>query len=178
MEHVDSCEGRAIVVAGGRCVWDDLRKVSWRCKAVCVNDIAMHFPGPVPHLFSNNDKWLPRWRAGRRDQYVKRFGEVGLTHSHQTGGEVTWPWTGAGTSSLGAVLTTLALGFEEVVLVGVPLDDSGHYFEPPWTTSTFSKQVPLKGNGRIKYWEDARDNVFEGRVKSLSGRTKDLLGAP
>lgn len=175
MDWVDSRSGRCIVAASAACIWNDLRQVNQRAQVVCVNDMAMHFPGPVNHLYSNNDRWLDRWKAGRRDQYVKRFGEVEVTHSNITGGQVTWPWPGAGTSSLGAVYTALALGYEEITLVGIPLDDSPHYFEAPWVTSTFSKQVPPKGDGRIKYWADAAANVFDGRVKAISGRLKDIL---
>lgn len=172
-DWLDRESGRCLVVGGAYCVWDDLRKIKKRAKTICVNDISMHFPGVVNHCYSNNDTWLPRWRAGRRDQYEKRFGPVGTLHSNQKGGEVTWPWPGSGTSSLGAVYTALALGFDEVIIIGVPLDDSRHYFEPPWTTSSFSKQVPHKGNGELKYWHGAAKNVFEGRVTAASGRLVD-----
>ena len=144
---------------------------------MCVNDIAMHFPGPVNHLYSNNNRYLEFWRKARRDQYVKKWGPVVRTHSNIVGGETTWPWPGCGTSALGAVYTALML-YDEVVLVGVPLDDTGHYFEPPGVESSFSRQVPLKGNGTLKYWHSAAENVFEGRVTSFSGRTRELLGEP
>lgn len=145
---------------------------------LCVNDVAMHFPGPLKHLFSNNASFLKHWVNARRDQFVRMWGPVGITHSCQKGAMVHWPWSGAGTSSLGATYTALALGYSEVILCGIPLDDSGHYFETPETESSFAKQVPLKGNGDVKYWQKARDEVFMGKVKSMSGRTADLLGMP
>ena len=178
---MDSCQGRAIVVGGAMCLWDDLRRVRWRCEVICVNDIAMHFRGPVNHLYSNNHNYLPKWKAARRDQLVRKWGPVVTTHSCQKGGEVTWPWPGHGTSALGAVYTALALGYEQITLVGVPLDDSPHYFEPHWLekgTVTFSKQVPEDVKGVPKYWHHAAQNVFQGRVHSLSGRTRELLGEP
>jgi hypothetical protein len=49
---------------------------------------------------------------------------------------------------------------------------SGHYFDPHWYGSEFQD----KPNAMV--WKWARDNVFEGRVKSLSGNTKEWLGAP
>jgi len=186
MDSVDSGSGPCLVVGGSRGVWADLRpfhaeyggKFGGRYDVICVNDIGMHFPGPLKHLYSNNDAFLPKWRAARRDQFEKTWGPIKFTHSNQAGGMVTWPWPGCGTSSLGAVYTALALGYAPVILCGVPLDDSGHYFEPPWRESSFLREVPHKGDGRIKYWADAAKNVFEGRVKSMSGRTRELLGAP
>ena len=166
-------------------MWDDLVRLcgnptvfAGRFDVIAVNDVAMHFPGPLKHLYSNNTTYLKYWVQARRDQFIRMFGPVGYTHSCSIGSMVTWPWPGCGTSALGAVYTGLALGYNEVILCGIPLDDSGHYFETPATPSSFSKQVPPKGNGEIKYWQKARDEVFMNKVRSMSGRTAELLGAP
>lgn len=90
---------------------------------------------------------------------------------------VVWPWPGFGTSGFNAVLTGLGLGYEEIILAGIPLDDSGHYFDPPNTRTKFTQEVPTL-NGELKHWADAERNLFKGRVKSLSGRTREVLGAP
>jgi len=67
------------------------------------------------------------------------------------------------------------LGYDKIVLAGIPLDNSGHYFEPPWRKSNFLNEVPNKGDTRIKYWDDAAKNVFCGKVSAQSGRLKDVL---
>ena len=74
-----------------------------------------------------------------------------------------------------AVYTALALGYDEIILCGVPLDDSHHYFDPDWRKCSFTKQVPLKGNGQIKYWADAQAKVFQGKVTARSGRLTEIL---
>ena len=184
--YVDSESGPCLVVGGARCVWNDIRpfhaeyggKFGGKFDVICVNDVGMHFPGPVKHLYSNNHLFLEKWKSARRDQFVSTYGAIKLTHSQQQGGNVTWPWPGSGTSGLGAVYTALALGYDPVIICGIPLDDSGHYFDMSETRSSFTKQVPLKGSGVIKYWHKAREDVFQGRVTSMSGRTRDLLGSP
>ena len=47
--------------------------------------------------------------------------------------------------------------------------------KPDWRSSSFSKQVPLKGNSKIKYWQDAADRVLQGKVRAMSGRLKEIL---
>jgi hypothetical protein len=64
------------------------------------------------------------------------------------------------------------LGYEEIVLAGIPMDNAGHYFDPPWVATD------LADSAVATVWREARDRVFDGRVKSLSGNTRDWLGAP
>ena len=67
----------------------------------------------------------------------------------------------------------LALGYNKIILAGVPLDGSGHFFDPPdKETKQFSGQnIDLE-------WKWANDKYIKGRVKSLSGRTKEWFGEP
>lgn len=179
LKWVDAESGPCIVVGGGRCVWNDIQRAQRFARSVItINDITMHLPMKIDHVYSNDHLWLPKWKAARRDMLEKQFGETGPTHSNTVGGDITWPWPGHGSSGLGATYTALALGYSPVVLCGIPLDDSGHYFDPPWVESNFLREVPLKGNSTMKYWHDARERVFQGKVFSMSGRTRDLLGEP
>lgn len=175
--------GLLIIAASGRCVWGDLEKAGMAKNhddhphIMCVNDMIMHYPGRVDHVYSNNHSYLPKWIAARRDQYVSRYGEIKNTHSNKCGGRYTWPWPGHGTSSLNAVYTGIALGYDSIWLCGVPLDDAGHYFEAPWEKTNFIREVADR-DGEIKYWGNAKKKIFDDKVRSFSGRTRDLLGAP
>lgn len=174
------CEGKLLIVAGGRCVWDDISQLNVNnYDVMCVNDIIMHFPYRINHAYSNDHIWLPKWIAARRPRYVKDFHENIVTHTCGIGsGSMSiWPWPGHGTSSLNACYTGLALGYDEIVLAGAPLDDSGHYFDPPDVRTNFIREVPARGEdiNIPRYWQGAVA-TFAGRVKSLSGRTKNLLG--
>ncbi len=189
-ELVNSQEGRrCVVVATAACVWDDLKYTGctgdfnndWH--VMCVNDIAMHYPGVVNHLYSNQHRWIPHWCAARRETIGGRrvrdhWGDIGATHSCRVGGQYQWPWPGHGTSTLNAVYTAFALGYNPIVICGAPLDNSNHYFEPEWVTNNFEREVATrKGTDILMYWGQAYDKFFKGRVFSQSGRTMELLGA-
>lgn len=175
---------KLLVVAGAACVWDDLAllgvkggsdNAGW--DVMCVNDVVMHYPGRVKHLYSNDHRMIPHWLGARRHQYTRAFGPIEYTHSCRVGGKYSWPWPGHGTSALGAVYTGLAMGYETIVLCGVPLDNSPNYFSPDWELRNFTREVGVK-NGEMQYWARAASKCFHGRVKSMSGRTRELLGAP
>lgn len=181
-DMVGKFSGRLVIVSGGRCVWDDLASLGLRGghgpDVMCVNDVVMHYPGMVKHLYSNDRRRISGWLQMRRPEIEREYGPVRYTHSCREGAKYHWPWPGHGTSSLGAVYTGLAMGYDEIVLCGVPLDDSGHYFDPPWKESNFTREVGVKGNGQMQYWAEAAKKCFQGRVKAMSGRTRELLGPP
>lgn len=176
-----SYSGLLILVGGARCVWDDIERAGMAKNndhdVMCVNDIIMHYPGRIEHAYSNDHVWLKRWLETRRQIHQQRWGAPKHNHSVKAGGKWTWPFPGHGTSSLNAVYVGLALGYERIWLCGVPLDDSGHYFDAPWVKTNFSHEVAGRQGGP-RYWESAARRIFKGRVKSFSGRTRDLLGEP
>lgn len=180
--ELNTCSGPCLVVGGARCVWEDLSKVDrgkpW--SILCVNDVIMHFPAKLHHVYSNDHRMLPHWVAARRPIFVRDLdkGERPMIHTSMVGGPnmVLWPWPGNGSSGMNAALTAIALGYDDILLVGMPLDDSGHYFEPPWVRSNFTNEVPDRDGGP-RHWRDMV-KVFDGKVRSMSGRTRELLGGP
>lgn len=174
-----------IIAAGGGCVWDDLKAFGYPSDpghdVMCVNDMISYFPGKVKHAYSNDAKMLPHWVNARRPKYVREYG--GPRHVYTCGvkghhsSTVFLPWPGHGTSGLNAVYTGLWLDYDTIVLCGVPLDNGPHFFEAPWVCSNFLNEVTETDRGP-RYWENAAKRVFDGKVKSLSGRTRDLLGSP
>lgn len=210
IQHMDlpdawgSCEGRLLIVAGGRTVWEDLKpfaaghlqgwnKINFDGDIMAVNDIGMHLPCKLRHWYSNDGYMLPRWASARRPEYrdfvdLAQDGVSGrpperktnaILHSFRTYGSneiVKWPWPGHGGSGLNAVYTGLGLGYTDITIAGMPLDNSGHYFDPPWVITRFNTQVPDQVDRKEnRWWQNAREKVFKGRVKSLSGRTKEWL---
>lgn len=177
------CGHRLLVVGGGRCVWNDLASMNVRCDeandgwhVMCVNDVVMHFPGKITHFYSNDHRWITNWLNGRRELHMRRFGPVPYVHSCNTGARYNWPWPGHGSSALGAAYCGIAMGYDPVVLCGIPLDDSGHYFDPPWKKTNFRREVGTQPDGQMQYWANAKRQHFEGKVYGTSGRTAELLG--
>ncbi len=186
-------KGKGVVVCGdAACVCDDLQRFGcaerqgrgkvWKSgwHFMTVNKMCETFPGDIEHAFSNEPHTLLRFIAARRVEYAREFNMPQETHSISKGCKWTWPWGGHGTSGLGAVLTALALGYDQVVLAGMPLDDGPHNGEPPWRRTGFasSEAAGPVGGGMDSHWKTAKDLAFGDKVKSMSGRTRDWLGSP
>lgn len=174
---------RLVIVGSGRCVWEDLIALGpftlecpgWNTMAL--NDMIVHFPFRLHHVWSNDHRPLKHWLEVRRPEFKKLDDKIEVHTEVYEHGWHAWPWPMHGTSALNACYTGLALGYEQIVLCGVPLDDSGYYWAPPWIGSQFDKEVPDREDG-LRYWSRAEKEVFDGKVKSMSGRTKALLGSP
>ena len=175
-----------LICAGGHTVWDDLIKVGYDhvdqasspWDIMCINDIFMHFPGRVHHFYSNDRKFMPNWSAARRQLYTIEFPFTTKTHTLRHGAQYNWHWPGHGTSSLNGVYCGLAMGYKRIILCGVPLDNGPHYWEAPWRKTNFDREVPTRPDGTMAYWFRAKSRVFDGKVFSMSGRTRELLGEP
>jgi hypothetical protein len=177
-------KGLAVVMATGRCVWDDLTyKFSVEgnhASVIAVNNMILHWKGRVHHGVSMHPEEPGLWRALRR--YYQ--GEESHVHTHGYRKhnktelqEVDYVWdiprAKGGTSSLLAVYIGLALGFSRIVLCGVPMDGTGHFYDAP------NAEVKVFGSDFLKTeWMRSIREDFQGRVRSVSGRTKTWLGEP
>ena len=132
-------EGRRVIVCGdAACIWDDLELLG--CKSLVgrggvakedwdflvVNKLGEVFPGNIEHWYSNEPPVLQRYIASRRPEYSREFSGPNHTHSCNRGAKWLWPLGGHGTSGLGATLTAVGLGYSEIVIAGIPLDDGPH----------------------------------------------------
>lgn len=184
--------GKGLVVcADAACIWDDLERFG--CKRthrlgsvykegfdfLTVNKLVEVFPGNIEHAYSNEPVLLAKFIAARRSEYAREFDGPRHTHSCQAGAKWHWPFGGHATSLLSATLAGVAMGYGQVVICGGPLTDGPHNGEPPWRKTGFTREAADSVDDKInRYWKRARDMAFQGRVKSMSGRTKDWLGAP
>ncbi len=187
-------KGGLIVCGDAACVWDDLERFGARQNAgqgsvgksgfhvMTVNKLVEVFPGRIHHSYSNQPHLLNKFIEARRGEYRMEFGGPEHTHSCNEGAKWRWPWGGQGTSGLGAVLVGVGLGYDQIVLCGLPLDNGPHNGEPHWRKCHFavSEAAGPKGivNGENSHWKRARELAFEGKVRSMSGRTAEWLGRP
>jgi hypothetical protein len=175
--------GVAVVMATGRGVWDDLTyrfsPEGNHAAVIAVNNMILHWKGRVHHGVSMHPEEPGLWRALR--PYYQCEGSHVHTHgyrAHEKPGipecDYIWdiPAGKGGTSSLLAVFIALAIGYDRVVLCGVPLDGNGHFYDPP------DMKIPVFSSDFLQSeWLKAREQ-FSGRVRSVSGRTRDWLGEP
>lgn len=168
--------GAVLIMGGARSLWSDLDLLGpWEADRIGVNDIIGHWQGALRHAVTLHPEYLPGWLQYRRGHNYGSGGHV-HTHSHKHAPEVenVWPfYNGGGSSGLYACYAAIAMGYSSIVLAGMPMDDSGHYFDPP-----AARHGHLGRRPDHLVWEEARDRIFKGRVRSLSGWTAQALGRP
>lgn len=169
-----SCRGACLVVGSSRDVWLEVGDTNrWRESAVlAVNDMIMYWPTRLHHAYSNDWRFINGWCELRRPLWIDR-GDQGvrpLRHCFRPAGNATvWPWPGTGTSGLNAVFTAVGLGYDPVIVAGMAMDDSGHFFDPPGKWTNY-------GHER-RFWVNCAE-ALRGTVYGLSGFVKDLLRPP
>ena len=173
-------EGTLLIVSSGRCVWEDVRTFRLECDVLAINDMIPHWPGPLKHCYSNHGDGLSDWLRATPFHY-KKYRENVQMHSFKEmhiKNYYHWPVPGRGSSGLCAILVALGLGYDEIFVAGMPLDESGHFTDPP-------NDHPLWDDSRRKpsnFVRESPDRLWEplikceefNRVHFLSGRIKDL----
>ena len=182
---------RLVIVGSGRCVWDDLEQLhTFRTKEItddvmCINDMIMYYPGNITHCVSCDAPMLHKWWDARRPPYKTSFAQPPRFHTVDNDQGVpkveTWKFQGGGTSGLLACFVGLQLGYDDIILCGVPIDNTGHFWEAPWGKTNFNREINdihgrIRGDSR-RYWTKAKEK-FAGRVTSMSGNTKLIFGPP
>jgi hypothetical protein len=189
-----SYKGKNLAVCGdGHCLWSDLEALGCRSDEnsgsiakpgwdfMTVNMAGSKFPGIVEHWFSNDGNLVDLFRSVRRAEYPRSF-EVRNSHGiHVEPGQWVsphpnawqWPWPGRGTSGLGAVLTGIGLGYDRIVICGIPLNNQPHNGEPPWRRTNFTNEV----RDDVKHWLRVAEH-FGDRIRAMSGQPRDWFGHP
>lgn len=168
----------ALVLGGAECVWTDVEAFEtligrrWDGTVIAVNDVGAHWPRRLDHWVTEHAEFFDRWRALRR--------ELGhpdgyMTWSSKNSPEIDhWVQSLGGSSGLLAVqVATEGLGMQ-AVLCGIPMTATPHFAES-------RQHEPGKRWGSVeghwKRWTKFADR-FTTRVRSMSGRTQDMFGAP
>lgn len=173
------CKGSLLVMGSARCLWDDLARFDHihSGERMSVNWSSFSYKGKIDHICSVHSDIIHLIK-GYHDYKLRNIDgpPVCRTHGQHNipGVDIVWDIEdGGGSSSLFGVLVGLCLGFTKIVLAGVPLDNSGHYFDPPISCGDdFSARHVMHA------WRNKIDNSFKDRVRSLSGNTRKWLGEP
>lgn len=162
----------AAVLGGARGVWAELSELETMLGRrpdliVGTNDAGAIYPGHLDAWVTLHHERFAEWRRRRNGNSNYRA----FIHAPFAGIEAEIaPDRWAGSSGLFAAQVALTrLGASRVVLCGVPLDgDQAHFFSRlPWTEA----HVFRRGF-------EAALPVIRDTVRSMSGWTRDLLGAP
>lgn len=151
----------ALVLGGAACLWDDLRALGpFRGVVIATNEAGVYYPHRVGHWATLHGEKLSRWMSERG----YRGGNMDF-HA--------WPapfpgWDKGSTGLHAVAVALLGLDCENVTLCGVPMNDDPYFF---------GRDSWQKAHVHWPEWEALLPEM-EGRVFSMSGRTRDLLGAP
>lgn len=183
----------ALCLGGADCVWDDVVRseailgARWWDIVVAANDVGCHWEGPLDHWvslhperFTHPDGWE------NPDGPPHGWLELRRRNGHP-GGYVTWAkhrrrlhnvdrvmtrWMGGSSGKL-AIDVAREVGAARVVVCGMPMDARPHFAESTvhdgdaWTSS----------DSHWRGWRRDAENMA-GTVKSMSGRSRRLLGEP
>lgn len=174
---------RALVVGCANNVWDDVRRARELCDydaVYCVKLAGVHWPARFNVWATLHPEFMDKYEAERHSlglpngyeivapppSEVGRHGKAGNIHRRVS---YRWPGMNASASSgIYAAKVALQDGYL-VVMAGIPMTkDAGHFTRgKPWLlvdcfTNGLNKSIPY----------------MQGKVKSMSGRTAELLGTP
>lgn len=164
-----------LILGAAASLWSDLAALGdWSGPVMAVNRAGAFYPGRLDHWVSLHPEQFDGFIDERRTR-----GPLfdGLTWSLDAADgvridRVVTDLELSGSSGLFAVRIALhRLGHDRVVLAGMPMDDSPHFYDAGRRSGP--SFVPY----RLEWRRVARDE-FAGRVRSLSGWTADLLGRP
>lgn len=163
----------AAIIGGAASVWEDLQRLqalSEIDEVFAVNHVGMKYSGKIDHWVTIHSEFMQDWLEVRAARHFNTprciwFSSEGNHPNipHQTSEE----W--GGSSGLLAAKIALELGFERIVLCGIPVEASAKHFlyEQEW-------------DGAQRYqraWE-LHAAELTGKVRSMSGWTARLLGQP
>lgn len=140
---------------------------------VCVNDIGAVFPGQLHEWATLHPDKLPAWEAARAERGHPDVGTRWTVSRSAHVDRLVRTWTGGSSGLLGVDVALNGLGMDGAVLCGVPMDDRPNDYNPQHAD----------GWGQFRRFRSAwlRVPVLEvirPRVRSMSGWTRELLGAP
>lgn len=191
--------GTLLVVGSAPCLFEDVdraRTLRPDAQILLVNGAATAIEN-AEHVLSGHSYKAEEFAAARRKKFPlampwRLHATITQKHLHEAGPafpSVTDWWDksycqGATSISKGAELGFRALGFEEVILCGAPMDGSG-YFVGECTQNIDCLRI---GDPRLQqhrsidgYRRKFRDKFaprYVGRLFSMSGFTRSIVGEP
>lgn len=125
--------------------------------------------GPVDHWVTMHPELFPHWIAAREAGGHPPAVQLWHARHKQSRVESKPVESWGGSSGMLCIAVAFELGVERIVLAGVPMEKANRHYDDPRPWNEARQYHPA--------WE-RRVPQMRGRVKSLSGWTRDLLGEP
>lgn len=166
----------AFVLGGANTLADDLIRANELVQPstlIATNHAGRDFDGILPHWVTLHTELMPGWIAERSEKgypdaekfWTSNTKTIPPEHAALYNHVPTWD----GSSGLLAITVAFHLGFEKIILCGVPLDKKACHYndDQPWM------DAPRYRGAWLKYMPH-----MLGRVKSFTGWTNLKFGEP
>lgn len=170
--------GNLIILGSALTVWSEFekaRQIDPKAELMAINLAFCGLRYWVQRQLLVCHHWIslhPEFFAIRHLYAGKRTTTHCFTNAPDKGVDYVWPVSSEGSSGLFATKVALLMGYEKIMLCGIPIKDAPHFHDMPGF-----RHPEMEDRAVWLAWEMAAD-ALRGRVKSFSGRTKDLLGEP
>lgn len=173
-------QGPAIICGGALCVFEDLEnalKLHPQATILGVNNVAAMVP-QIDHVWTQHNNFAQEYKlkAGRPIKVHARAGIMGNDVDYWWGSMVGMK----GSSGVVAAIWAKAMGFDTVILAGIPMSQQMAVYTDQYPGKTSDGTFANPGN--IEHWQRfLRIHKDLGRmdgVTSMSGYTQQILGAP
>jgi hypothetical protein len=158
-----------LVLGGAECVFDDLEAALdlGEYQGICgANHIGIAYPGVFDFWCTVHEEMMPAWINAR-----KRRGHPphkAVIRGHEVPNKFPGQTETASSGIFALKVALVDMGFDRAVLCGVPLSPMGHfYYETDWSEAHHYHQGLREALPAIR-----------NRARSMSGHTRDVLGAP
>ena len=161
------------IIGGGRLMWEDLQKAEkFEADTISVNCAGFVLPFPVTHLFSWHHKQISAIKDFRRAEWVDCKAQVHSVKSYNNIDHV-WKFNGSKSASgMSAVDLAWLLGYRKIILIGIPMDNSGYFYKASdMVNQNFFDKDRTREVGELK-------GMYGDALKSMSGNTRACFGEP
>ena len=140
---------------------------------IATNNAGRDFPTDLPHWVTLHTELMPGWMAERKAMGLPDAGQMWTSNTKTIPPEHAGLYNHVpswdGSSGLLAITVALHLGYDRILLCGVPMDKlAAHYDDDkPWMDAP-----------RYRAAWNRHMHKMRGKVKSWSGWTRLKLGAP
>lgn len=167
----------AFILGSANTLEEDIRAALDLCPlpdtVIAANHAGRDFAGPLPHWVTLHTEKMPKWVEERaaagyppaENYWTSNVKTIPPEHAQLYRRAETWD----GSSGLLGVTVALQLGYDRIILCGVPLDKRAAHYDDgkPWMDAPRYRHA----------WTRRRKKML-GKVKSMSGWTQSILGAP
>ena len=132
--------GLLILCGSARSLWRDLSYLEGvNATYATANVGGVFLPHPITHWFSLHPNYFPYWREWRR---LLGYNSDYTTYGHEdvAGVDVVMPsYSYRGSSGYYAVSCLRRMGYERILLAGMPITTEPHFFDPRVINNMYAK---------------------------------------